>query len=373
LFVRHATTEGTAHYRERFSGQLHSSHFSLHNNLWFSSIGLGIYFSGVDTAASARYRDALAEALQAGCNLLDSAITHRSQQSEQIVGQALASAFARGHVTRDEVIVAARGGYILFEGDYPTDAATYVRRNLIDAGVAAADEFAQGWHHCMAPKYLRMQFRQSLTNLGLGTIDIYYVHYPEVQRIERGPKIFENRLLAAFAELEAQINSERLAYYGLATLDGFRVPPPDPAYLSLSRIVELAHDAGGDNHRFRYIQAPLNLAMREIFEFKNQVVKGHEMTLLEAAQELGVVVIGGSALWQGQLALHLPDDVRAAFSDAQTNAQAAIQFARSAPGLASALVGMSRRGHIRENLAIARHPLASAGALAALFKPTPGV
>ena len=36
-----------------------------------------------------------------------------------------------------------------------------------------------------------------------------------------------------------------------------------------------------------------------------------------------------------------------------TNAQRAIQFTRSTPGVAAALVGMSRREHVLENLGVA--------------------
>jgi hypothetical protein len=198
-------------------------------------------------------------------------------------------------------------------------------------------------------------------------LDIYFLYNPEVQRVERGPEVFRQRLLAAFAELEAQIEAERLAFYGLATEDGFRVPRGDPAYLSLELVVELARITGGANHHFRYVLAPLNLAMREIFEFKNQVVSGKAVTLLEAAQELGIVVIGAETLWKGVLARYLPGEVRAAFPGAESNAQAAIQFARSAPGLASALVGMTDQKHVQENLRVACWPLAPVAKLTALF------
>ena len=46
--------------------------------------------------------------------------------------------------------------------------------------------------------------------------------------------------------------------------------------------------------------------------------------------------------------------------------QAAIQFARSVPGVASALVGMTSSQHVQENLGVARLPLASAEQLATL-------
>jgi aryl-alcohol dehydrogenase-like predicted oxidoreductase len=366
VFARHATPEGTLRYRARFADGLDPSHFRLYNDLWLSSVGVGVYVSESDAETAARYREAVISALESGCNYVDVAFSYRSLQGEEIVGQALGAAFAQGAVARDEVVVSASGGAVYFEGEYPTDAAAFVKRYLIDARMAAADEFAQGWHHCLSPRYLREQFRRSLTNLGLGALDVYYLRNPEVQRAERGPEVFQQRLLAAFAELETQVEAERLAYYGLATEEGFRVRPDDAAFISLELVVELARMAGGEGHRFRYVMAPFNLTMRELWLHQNQTVQGRQMTLLQAADELGIVVIGSGTLWGGELTRHLPQAVRDAFPQAETNAQAAIQFARSAPGLATAVVGVEEPRQVRENLATARWATVPADQLAAM-------
>jgi aryl-alcohol dehydrogenase-like predicted oxidoreductase len=371
LAPRHATLHGTDTYRQRFAGRLHESHFRLSNDLWLSSVGIRISAPGADEKDGEQRRMALFDAVHLGCNVVDTAVDHRDQGSELILGQALASIFALGRVSRDEIVVSSHGGHVQFEGAYPAGAASYVRQNLIANGIAAADEFAQGWHHCIAPKYLRLQLRQSLTNLGLGTLDIYYIHLPEVQKLERGAAVFESRLRAAFAELESQVRAERLACYGITSLDGFRVPPDHPAYLSADRVVELARDAGGNYHRLRYIQVPFNLTMREAVEYRNQELNGRLLTLVEAAQELGITLLGTSTLWSGQLADHLPRRVRAAFPEASSDAQAAIQFGRAASGLASALVSMATREQVLENLAIARWPAKAPTQLAGLFEPQP--
>lgn len=367
MLARHATTEGTRRYRARFASSVDPSHFRFYNDLWLSSVGVGVYMSESDADTVARCREAVIGGLESGCNYVDVAFSYRSLLGEQIVGQALGAAFAQGIVTRDEVVVSASGGAVYFEGEYPTDAAAFVKRNLIDARMAAADEFAQGWHHCLSPRYLREQFRRSLTNLGLGALDVYYLQNPEVQRAERGPEVFRQRLLAAFAELETQVEAERLAFYGLATEEGFRVRPQDPAFISLEQVVELARMAGGDHHRFRYVMAPFNLAMRELMVHQNQTVRGKGMTLLEAARELDVVVIGSGTLWGGELARTLPQAVRDAFPQAETHAQAAIQFARSAPGLATAVVGVETPRQVTENLAAARWATAPRGQLMAIL------
>ena len=128
----------------------------------------------------------------------------------------------------------------------------------------------------------------------------------------------------------------------------------------------LAHEVAGDGHHFGMIQLPYNLAMTEAFSSFNQTVAGEALTLLEAAERLGVAVVASASLLQAQLTDGLPEEVEAAF-DLPTDAQRAIQFVRSTPGVATALVGMSRTAHVRSNLQLLGAPPAPAGAVLALF------
>jgi aryl-alcohol dehydrogenase-like predicted oxidoreductase len=68
------------------------------------------------------------------------------------------------------------------------------------------------------------------------------------------------------------------------------------------------------------------------------------------------MVVGSATLSQGQLTRDLPGFVRERLGMA-TDSESAIQFSRSAPGLATALVGMSRKQHVEANLKVAAHPL----------------
>jgi aryl-alcohol dehydrogenase-like predicted oxidoreductase len=65
-------------------------------------------------------------------------------------------------------------------------------------------------------------------------------------------------------------------------------------------------------------------------------------------------VMGSAAIYQGQLTRKLPEAIRAHFERLETDAQRALQFARSTPGLAVALVGMSQTAHVEENLRVAQ-------------------
>ena len=69
---------------------------------------------------------------------------------------------------------------------------------------------------------------------------------------------------------------------------------------------------------------------------------------------LGMSVVASASILQGRVAAGLPEAVREPLGSLATDAQTGIQFVRSTPGITTALVGMSRREHVEENLQLAR-------------------
>lgn len=115
-------------------------------------------------------------------------------------------------------------------------------------------------------------------------------------------------------------------------------------------MVAIARELAGESHGFRFIQLPFNLAMPEALTLSNQVVNGQQISTLGAAAAVGVTVISSASIFQGRVAHGLPKDLRETLGSLATDAQAAIQFARSAPDITTALVGMSGIEHVEENL-----------------------
>src|SRR5262249_28763568 len=149
-----------------------------------------------------------------------------------------------------------------------------------------------GGMHCMAPRYLEDQLERSRKNLQLETVDVFYVHNPESQLGEVDRDTFNRRMRDAFATLEHARSENRIRFYGCATWNGFRVPAQSREALSLAELAELAKSVGGEDHGFRFVQLPFNLAMPEAFALKNQQ-KG---SLLQTAEQLGIAVIGSATL-----------------------------------------------------------------------------
>ncbi len=88
---------------------------------------------------------------------------------------------------------------------------------------------------------------------------------------------------------------------------------------------------------------------------RNQMIaEGEQVSVLEAAAALGVTVISSASILQGRVAQGLPESIREPLGSLATDALTAIQFVRSTPGITTALVGMSSREHVEENLQLVR-------------------
>jgi aryl-alcohol dehydrogenase-like predicted oxidoreductase len=361
-----ATAAGTERYRRRFEGRMPLEHFRQAQGLWMSSIGIGTYLGNHDEATDRQYCAAVVRAMEAGCNVIDSAINYRCQRSERSIGAALKELAAKGY-DRDEVVIATKGGFLPFDAKPPSDPRAYFTKTFIEAGLAAASDIAGGYH-CMTPRYLAHQLDASLRNLDVKCIDVYYVHNPESQLGKVAREEFNERLLKAFEALEQAAAAGKIRMYGTATWNAYRNSVDAKDYLSLAEVVALAEKAGGKEHHFKVIQLPLNLGMSEALSSANQTVGGKTKTLLEAAQELGVTVMCSASVLQGQLTRNLPDLIRDTFEGLETDSQRALQFVRSTPGVTTALVGMKQVEHVDENLKTARMAPASWEQYSKLFQ-----
>jgi aryl-alcohol dehydrogenase-like predicted oxidoreductase len=348
-----ATTAGTRRYAARLASLTAAGHFRQEQELCMSSIGLGTYLGHWDERTDRMYQEAIRRAVDLGCNVIDSAINYRFQRSERVIGAALNQLFEAKRAARDEVIIATKGGFIPFDNEPPRDPRAWIVENIIETGAAAANEIVGG-SHCMTPSYLDNQLTRSLENLGLACLDVYYIHNPETQ-LQAVPRAeFNQRMRAAFAFLEEAVAAGRIRFYGTATWNGYRQPPAAPDYLSLSELVNIARDVAGNEHHFRVIQLPYNLAMPEAFTEANQVVDGEMLSPLMAAHRLGMTVMCSASMMQARLTAGLPAFIGATLKGLKTDGQRAIQFVRSTPGVTTALIGMSQRSHVEENLEVAR-------------------
>ena len=348
-----ATVEGTRVLRKDFAKSRTANFYRpLSSGPLVSSLGLGTYLGECDDAEDARYTAAATAALERGVNLFDTAINYRCQRSERALGKAIQKATLSGKIKREQILVCTKGGYIPLDNNPPATRDDYRRfleneyflRGVMDP----ADVIAGG--HCLSAKFLEDQIERSRRNLGLETLDIYYLHNPE-HALDNLPRDkFLTLVRDAFAALERAVESGAIGCYGCATWNGLRVPPDSRNYLSLEELVSLAHQVRGSHHHFAVVQLPINLAMTEAVRAPTQRVGRDSVSALEAAHRLGVSVIASATLMQSQLTHGLPAEVHAAFPGFASDARTAIAFTQSLP-ISAALVGMKSVAHLEDNLA----------------------
>lgn len=348
-----ATTTGTRRYVARTGTALDEDFVRpFPRKLAVGALGIGSYLGDCTDEEDERYRASVRDAICRGVNVVDTASNYRCQRSERAVGNAIVEAIAAGDVRRDELVVCTKGGYVALDGAPPASREAYAQwleAELFAPGIVTPDELVRGGHS-ISPTFLSHQLAQSRRNLGLHTIDVYYLHNPEEQLLVHDRGAFREQIVAAFAMLEERADAGEIAGYGCATWLGLRVSPDHRQHLTLADLVAIARDVGGTAHHFRAVQLPISLGMQEAARVPTQPLGKRLVTLLEAAHALGLGVVASAPLMQGKLASGLPEELHALFPSCTTDAQRALRFAASLPGVATVLAGMRSLAHVSENM-----------------------
>ena len=352
----YASSAGTKKFAEKALGKgIALNHFRNFDGLNLSSIGLGTYLGEPTTQDDIAIENAVYESVSSGAvNVIDTAINYRAMRSERSIGKALLRLTRDKIITRDQLFISSKNGYITNDGEFPSnDVIDYIHRMYISTGVIKTNDISSGYN-VMNPSYIERCIDKSLANMHLDTIDLMYIHnafeswHQDVDKEE-----FMDMLAKVFEVYEKYRSKNKIRYYGMATWTCFRVQPSSKEYLSLEEVVKLAHKVGGSLHGFRFIQLPYNLAYSEALLLKNQSVGSeNNLNVLEAAKILNVKVFASAPLLQGRLLkAKIPDYM--GISDQVTKL---VQIIRSSPSVIAPLLGYKKPEHVWQNLKIANIP-----------------
>ena len=350
----YATAEGTRKFMENaFKNGMANSHFRSFNNLNFSSLGIGTYLGQLTAEDDIDLENAIYHSLKSGAvNVIDTAINYRSMKSEKNIGHAIKRLIEDKIISRDQVFISTKNGYITNDGDYPTiDVLEYMHKMYISQGIIDSKDISSGYN-VLNPNYIRKCIDKSLTNMQLDTIDLVYIHnayeswFQDISRSE-----FNEKIRKVFQIYEEYRSKNKIRYYGMATWTCFRLPRNEEGYLSLENMVRIAEDVAGKDHGFRFIQLPYNLAYREAYSLRNQTVNSdNDLTILEACKKLNIGVFTSVPLLQAKLFdVKIPD-----YLGIDNQLLKIVQITRSTPNVIAPLLGQKKLNHVKENIELAK-------------------
>ena len=346
----YATSEGTKDFSK--NSQVNLDNFKIFEDLHLSNVGIGTYLGNPDSQTDELVKNAVKQSVLSGVNVIDTAINYRAQKAERSIGKALSELIQEGKITRNQVFISSKNGYVTNDADIQEDFMQYVMRELGKTGIVKEGDITSGYH-CMTSAYLSDQLDRSLKNLDLECIDLMYLHNGiEGQIKDISKDEFLEKLKSVFELYEQKRDEGKIKFYGMATWECFRVKDNDPQHLSLEDIVEMAKKIGGDDHGFKFIQLPYNMNYDQALLGKNQIIQNKPVSILESAVTLGIGVFTSVPFMQGRL---LAPGIMPEFSDLKSSLRA-LQFIRSSPGVLAPLVGQKSAEHVSENLEIMQIP-----------------
>jgi len=350
MIAGYATPEGTKKFVERHAEIPKQNYTNVHN-LTLSNVGIGTYLGNPDIETDKLVEASVKKSILGGINVIDSAINYRAQKAERSMGNAISQLINNNDISREEIFVSTKNGYVTNDGDIQEDLMQYVMREYGKTGIVNEGDISPGYH-CMTLPYLNDQLERSLKNLGLECIDLMYLHNSVEGQTHLPREQFLKNLKNVFEFYEKKRKEGKIRFYGMATWECFRVTQENPLFLQLSEVMDLAMEVGGTEHGFRFIQLPFNLMLDQAYLTKNHSVNGKTISLLEAAQAFNLGVFTSVPLLQGKL---LTANVMPEFGDYSTSVRL-LQFVRSTPGVTAPLIGQKSESHVTENMEIMKMP-----------------
>ncbi len=345
-----ATKEGTQNFVK--NSKVNKSNFNEFEELLLSNVGMGTYLGDADTKTDEMVVKAVKQSVTSGINVIDTAINYRSQKAERSVGQAISEMIEENKITRNQIFISTKNGYVTNDADVQLGFWEYVKEEYSQKGIIKEGDVTSGYH-CMTPKYLSDQLDRSLKNLDLDCVDLMYLHNAvEGQIKDVSKEQFIKNLQSVFELYEQKREEGKIKFYGMATWECFRVTKDNPQYLSLEETIEIAKKVGGENHGLKFIQLPFNMYYDQALLTKNQTLQNQNMSILEVAVRSNIGVFTSVPMMQGRL---LTPGTMPEFGELKP-ALRALQFIRSSPGVLAPLVGQKTTEHVAENLEIMNIP-----------------
>jgi len=301
-----------------------SSYVEGYCNVPLSKIAIGTFKGDRGQEVSDEYKQAIKRSVKNSINVIDTAINYRDTESELAVGQIVKELIDDGLIKRDQVFISTKGGFM---GD--------AYKWLLHSEDEAKNR------HSIRPGHIKHCLNTSYNNLKLKTIDLYYLHNPEIALNYMSQDEFYTTMLQNFVMLEDEVRRGRIRGYGFATWTGLRVDPSHKNYIDLNRVLEIATIAAGYKpHNFNGIQLPINVLMSEAVTYPNQMHNGKLVPVVQLAKENNLKVFSSHSVIYGEDTENISSYYN--FDYGLSTPQKSLLLLKSIPEITSAIVGMKK-------------------------------
>ena len=226
-----------------------------------SLVGFGSYRIGLSPALGhPQCREALEYSLSQGINLIDTSTNYGNGQSEVLIGQVVSSLVQQNKLSRDQLVVVSKAGYVQGNSLELVQQAEREGRQF-----DALFKFGADLWYCLDPDFLVEQLERSRSRLGLECLDVFLIHNPEYMLkalehngvpVDSAQELFYGQLVRCFEALEKEVSAGHIRAYGVSS-NTLGATSDDPTAVSLQRLLDAARSVASSNS-FRLIECPLN-------------------------------------------------------------------------------------------------------------------
>ncbi|MCM1047272.1 MAG: aldo/keto reductase [Clostridiales bacterium] len=266
-----------------------------------AKIGLGTYLGSFSDDDSKLYTEAIIFAVKNGITRIDTAINYRGMRSEKDVGNAVNILISSGIIKREDIFIASKAGLLFGDVISGRNPMKYLHEILEPQGIQLSDfcEY-EGLYQTLNPDFFEIALQISIQNLGIDTLDVHYIHIPEITRAELTEAEFYGRIAKLFAWYEDKVKDGKVRSYGLAFEMLALEAEKEKWYINIEKVDRIAQEISNGSSHFKYLQIPYNIQCPYAVNMKNQSYKGESLSLVEAAHRMGLKVIGSKPLCSGK-------------------------------------------------------------------------
>ncbi len=271
-----------------------------YSNVAMSRLALGTHLGDVTDTVSEQYRSAIAYALQHGINTIDGAINYRGMLSEKDEGIALRALIKSGVLRREDFCITSKAGLLFGDITERINPKMYLENILKPQGITEEDFYQyDGLYQTLNPTFFEIALEKSLQNLGLETIDIHYIHIPEISRSGMSEEEFYNKMEKLFFWYEDKVREGKIRSYGIALEYMGKDPLEAKWHFELEEIKRRADIAGKGKSSLKYVIFEYNIDCPYPRSTVSQMIAGEKVTLAEACHRLGLETIASMPFAMG--------------------------------------------------------------------------